>query len=52
VKEGSPPTCSSFPCATYDPPLLRLLSEHRREVGRRGGATSGRQGLGRCSRGP
>ena len=21
-KEGSPPTCSSFPCATYDPPLL------------------------------
>ena len=25
IKEGSPPTCSSFPCATYDPPLLRLL---------------------------
>ena len=25
-KEGSPPTCSSFPCATYDPTLLRLLS--------------------------
>ena len=25
-KEGSSPPCSSFPCATYDPPLLRLLS--------------------------
>ena len=29
-KEGSPPTCSSFPCATYDPPLLRLLSGEQR----------------------
>ena len=24
-KEGSPPTCSSLPCTTYDPPLLRLF---------------------------
>ena len=24
------PTCSSFPCATYDPPLLRLLSREQR----------------------
>ena len=29
-KEGSPPTCSSFPCATYDPPLLCLLSGEQR----------------------
>ncbi|CAN0420958.1 unnamed protein product, partial [Ascophyllum nodosum] len=24
--EGSPPTCSSLPCTTYDSPLLRLFS--------------------------
>ena len=24
-REGSPPTCSSLPCTTYDPPLLRLF---------------------------
>ena len=29
-KEGSPPTCSSFPCASYVPPLLRLLSGEQR----------------------
>ena len=28
-KEGSPPSCSSFSCVTYDPPLLRLLSGER-----------------------
>ena len=29
-KEGSPPTCSSLPCTTYDSPLLRLFSGEQR----------------------
>ena len=31
-KEGSPPTCSSLPCTTYDSPLLRLFSGEQNSV--------------------